>query len=118
MHDDGQAFSRSADGEAGVMAQLARMPGQNDVLLWDARCHQFVGYGAVRPVVLNPHLLADDVDVDYGAMNALDAVPTDMQEFKMVAFRIHNQLRIDLAIRRLVSGVFRENLTNDPAVIG
>ena len=50
-------------------------------------------------------------------MNALPAVPADMQQFKMVAFRIHDQLRIDLAIRRPVSGVFRENLTNDLAII-
>jgi len=56
--------------------------------------------------------------VDDWAVNALDAVPADMQEFKMVALRIHNQLRIDLAIRRPVTGVFRENLTNDLSVTG
>src|SRR5262249_54922016 len=107
----------SADGEAGVVTEFPRMPGQHDVLLRDARCDQLVGDGAVRPVVLNPYLVADDVDVEDRAVDALDAVPADVQEFKMVTFRIHDQLRIDLAIRRLVPGVFRENLTNDPAVV-
>ncbi len=72
----------SADGEAGVMAQLARMPGQNDILLRDARRHQLVGYGAVAPVVLNPYLIADDVDVNHRTVNALDAVPAHMQVSK------------------------------------
>src|SRR5262245_36986567 len=98
------------------MTELTRMPGQNDVLLRDTRCHQLIGNGAVRPVVLNPYLVADDVDVDDRAVNALDAVPTDVQEFIMVAFRIHDELGIDLAVRRPVTSVFRETLANDPAI--
>src|SRR5262249_11089740 len=94
------------------------MPGQNDVLLRDARCDQFVGHGAVRPVVLNPHLVTDDVDVDDRAVNALDPVPAEVQEFEMVALRIHDQFGIDLAICRPVASVFREDLTNDLAVTG
>src|SRR6516165_4411649 len=65
----GAELSCSADSEASVMTQLTRMPGQNDVLLRDARCHQFIGDGAVRPVVLNPDLIADEVDVDDRAVN-------------------------------------------------
>ena len=67
------------------MTQLPRVPGRNDVLLRDARSQQFVGDGAVRAVVLNPNLVADEVDVDDRAVHALDAVPADVQEFKGAA---------------------------------
>ena len=83
---------------------------------WDARSHQFVGDGAVGTVVLNPHLIADDVDVDDRTVNALDAVPADMEQFEMIALRIHDQFGFYLAIRRLATGVVREHLTNDLTV--
>jgi hypothetical protein len=60
--------------------------------------------------VLNPDLVADEVDVDDRAVDALDTVPADVQQLEMVACRILDQLRIDLAVLGLVPGVFREDL--------
>jgi hypothetical protein len=57
------------------MAQRTRMPCENNVLLGDACRDEFVGDRAVRPVVLNLHLVADDVDVDDRPVDALDSVP-------------------------------------------
>jgi hypothetical protein len=109
-------MATSANGETGVLPQLARMPGQHDVLLWYSCCHQLVGNGPVRPVVLNPHLVTDDIDVDHRTVNALDAIPADVQQLKMVTLGIHNQFGINLAIGWFAMCVFRENLPYDLTV--
>ena len=92
------------------------MPGQNDVLLRNARCHQLVGNGAVRPVVLNPDLAVANVKVQHAAVDAIDAIPARVHQLVMILRLVDDDLDLYLAARRPKLRVLMKDLLEDGAI--
>src|SRR5262249_11759094 len=103
----------STHGKPRVRADVDGVEGQHDVLARDARRQQLVGHGLVGAVVLNPDLAVLDVKVDDGAVDAPDAVPADVHHLVMVLLGVHDRLRVDLAVGRLIARILLDQAAYD-----
>jgi hypothetical protein len=89
---------------------------QHDVLARNAGLYKLLGHWARCAVVLDPNLAVVDIDVNDGTVYPADAVPADVHDFVVVTVAVHDGLRLDLAMRRLVTGLLLNETGHDLAV--
>ena len=89
---------------------------QHNVVPGDAGRHHLLADFDVGAVVLDPHLAVTDVDVDDRAMNAAAAVPTHLHDLVVIVLAVHDRFRADVAVHRLVAGIFFDQTPHDVAV--
>jgi hypothetical protein len=102
--------------ESAQLPNTCRMKPQHNILARNASRDQFVRNGSGRSVVLEPHFSAREVNVNDGTMYATNTVPADVHEFEMLAQAVLYDLRIDLTMRWLVTGIFRYHGSDDLAI--
>src|SRR5947208_5797630 len=103
-------------GEAGQRAHLGRVEPEDDILTRDARLDQLVGDRTRRAVVLNPDLVADDVDMHDRAVDAAVPIPAHMHYLIMVPLAIFDRLGFDLAVGGLVACIFPDHSADNFAI--
>jgi hypothetical protein len=92
------------------------MKAQHDILARYARGSQLLSDGTRGAIVLDPHLAALDIDVDDGAMNPANTIPTDVHQLIVVTFGVFDDFGLNLAMGRFVPRIFGYDVANDLAV--
>src|SRR4051794_20639279 len=70
---------------------------QDDAVARDAGRDEILGHSLFGPIVLNPDLIAPDVDVDHAAVDAMNPLPAGVHELVMVLRLVEDQLRLNVA---------------------
>jgi hypothetical protein len=70
----------------------------------------------LRPVVLDPHLVAAQIDVDDGAVDAPPALPPDEHQLIVTVRIVGDELHLDVALGRSEPRVLCQHLAHDRRV--
>jgi hypothetical protein len=89
---------------------------QHDVPSGDASRHQLLSEASVGTVILDPHLIIPNVDVNDRPMDTAVAVPPNLNNLIVIAFAIYDGFCPDFSISRLVAGIFLDKTANDFAI--
>lgn len=102
--------------EPRVAAKFGRMKPQHNVLRRNPGGDKFISDRPGRAIVLDPHLVSDEVDVYDRTVHPASAVPADVQHFVVISLTIDHCLGVNLSVRGLELGVFCDYPTDDPAI--
>ena len=94
-----------------------RLEGEHDMIAGNTRFDTLFGYAVLRPIVLNPHFLLTDVNVQHTAVNAIGTVPARVHQFVMIVSLIKDHFNLHLTARRLVLGIALNEFPNNVPVV-
>src|SRR2546425_7011016 len=88
--------------EGGKLAPLGRLKAEDDGLLGNASGHERLSSAIRSPVMLDPDLAVDDVDMQHTAVHPPATVPAHVYDYVVIARGINNGLCVNAPVGRTV----------------
>ncbi len=106
----------SVGGEFAIDAAVRMLKSKHDPVLRNPRVHQVHGDAILRSILMNPELTVLQLHVDPGAMDALEAVPTLIQDQVMAGVRIADDDRLESIRTAVELCPITENIANECSI--
>jgi len=95
---------------------VRRLEGEHDPIVRNPRFDKFFRNAVFRPIVLNPHFLLANVNVQHTAVNAIGTAPARIHKLVMIIGLVKDHFNLHLTARWLVLGIPLNEFTNNVSI--
>ena len=96
---------------------VRRLESEHDPIAGNTRFDTLFSNAVFCPIVLNPHFLLTDVNVQHTTVNAIGAIPACVHEFVMIIGFVKDHFNLHLPTCWLVLGIPLDEFSNNVPIV-